>query len=255
MVDWNVALSTATRLVKPGPEISREGAAPPRSPSCGAARRGPRRTSPRSPACEAPSGTAPVLVVDRPRLDPGQPRRLPADPRPAERQGRREDQGQNPALVGIGARITGVEVGALLSYLAPKVLGQFDPFFPGVGAAGATAASDRPPGADCCWSRRTSSRSSASCSRRRTDFRLWVCLHEETHRVQFTAVPWLRGLSERADRPGRRLRRPRRRRRCPDAPRRHQAVSARPGERGASCRSSTWSRRRPSGRSSTGSPP
>src|SRR6266702_2482236 len=25
-----------------------------------------------------------------------------------------------------------------------------------------------------------------------SDFRLWVCVHEVTHRVQFTAIPWLR---------------------------------------------------------------
>ena len=65
MVDWSVALSTATRLVKPGPEISREGAATAVAEL--------RRCAERAEAyvtevtgLHAPSGTAPVLVVDRP---------------------------------------------------------------------------------------------------------------------------------------------------------------------------------------------
>ena len=37
--------------------------------------------------------------------------------------------------------------------------------------------------------RSCTSSGSSTCPTR--DFRLWVCLHEETHRVQFGAVPWL----------------------------------------------------------------
>ena len=185
MVDWNVALSTATRLVKPGPEISREGAATAVAEL--------RRCATRAEAyvtevtgLHAPSGTAPVLVVDRPswiqaNLDGFRQILNPLNDKVAEKL-----KDSNSTMASIGPRITGIEVGALLSYLAPKVLGQFDPFFPGTGTDGEPGgrlllvapnivAIERELGVDP------------------TDFRLWVCLHEETHRVQFTAVEWLRG--------------------------------------------------------------
>jgi coenzyme F420 biosynthesis associated uncharacterized protein len=78
----------------------------------------------------------------------------------------------------IGGRITGVQVGLVLGFLSGKVLGQFE-FF------------DRPGGqlllvAPNLVSVERQLKVSPS------DFRLWVCLHEVTHRVQFTAVPWLR---------------------------------------------------------------
>jgi coenzyme F420 biosynthesis associated uncharacterized protein len=70
-------------------------------------------------------------------------------------------------------------VGGLLGFMGSKVLGQFDPFYEPDGRLLLVAPNivhvEREIGADP------------------TDFRLWVCLHEETHRVQFTAVPWMRG--------------------------------------------------------------
>src|SRR5690606_33513820 len=69
-------------------------------------------------------------------------------------------------------------VGALLSFLSSKVLGQFDPFHGEAGRLLLVAPNvvhlERELDVDP------------------TDFRLWVCLHEETHRVQFAAVPWMR---------------------------------------------------------------
>ncbi|MGQ0629750.1 MAG: zinc-dependent metalloprotease [Sporichthyaceae bacterium] len=87
------------------------------------------------------------------------------------------------ALRGVGARITGVELGALLAFIGSKVLGQYEPFLP-VAATGE-------PGRlllvapNIVHVERELRVDPA-------DFRMWVCLHEETHRTQFTAVPWLR---------------------------------------------------------------
>ena len=78
----------------------------------------------------------------------------------------------------IGGRLTGVQLGVVLGFLSGKVLGQFE-FF------------DRPGGQLLLVAPNMVAveRQLKVDSR---DFRLWVCLHEVTHRVQFTAVPWLR---------------------------------------------------------------
>jgi coenzyme F420 biosynthesis associated uncharacterized protein len=91
--------------------------------------------------------------------------------------------GSNPAMTQLGSRVTGMEVGALLSYLATKVLGQFDPFYPGA---------EGEPGGRLLLVAPNIVSVERELEINPADFRLWVCLHEETHRVQFAAVPWLR---------------------------------------------------------------
>jgi coenzyme F420 biosynthesis associated uncharacterized protein len=193
MVDWTVALSTASRLVKPGPEISREGAAAAVADLRACAVRAEEYVQ-QVTGLSAARGTAPVLVVDRPRwieanIDGFRQVLAPLTEKTADRA-----KNANPALVSIGARITGVEVGALLSYLAPKVLGQFDPFYPGPQPAEVpTTSHDLPPGGRLLLVAPNIVAVERELDLEPRDFRLWVCLHEETHRVQFTAVPWLRG--------------------------------------------------------------
>src|SRR6478609_3530821 len=183
MVDWTVALNTATRLVKPGPEISREGAAAVVAELRGFANQAESYVR-QVTGMEAGSGTAPVLVVDRPRwiqanLDGFRQILGPLNAKAIERL-----KDTSSTAASLGPRITGVEVGALLSYLSSKVLGQFDPFYPGTNSTST--------GGRLLLVAPNIVSIERELDVEPSDFRLWVCLHEETHRVQFTAVPWLR---------------------------------------------------------------
>jgi len=175
MVDWTTAFNTATKLVKRSPEISRNGAAAVVSELREAAIRAEAYVV-EVTGLEAPANTAPVLVVDRPNWIQANLDSFQHLLRPLNAKATAKLKDGNPTLAQLGSQVTGVEVGALFSYLAPKVLGQFDPFHPGgrlLLVAPNIVAVERELEVDP------------------TDFRLWVCLHEETHRVQFTAVPWL----------------------------------------------------------------
>ncbi|MFU8873873.1 zinc-dependent metalloprotease [Micromonospora sp. SL4-19] len=94
------------------------------------------------------------------------------------------DKRPGPLTEAIGSRLTGMQAGTVLAYLSGRVLGQYEVFAGDPGQLLLVAPNivevERKLGADP------------------QDFRLWVCLHEVTHRTQFTAVPWMRAyfLSE-----------------------------------------------------------
>jgi len=78
----------------------------------------------------------------------------------------------------------GAQLGIVLSFLSGRVLGQYDPLTPsGPEATG--------PGVLLLVAPNII-KVERELAADPTDFRMWVCLHESTHRLQFTAVPWLR---------------------------------------------------------------
>jgi coenzyme F420 biosynthesis associated uncharacterized protein len=182
MIDWDLAVSAASRMAGPGPTISREQA----DATVAELKAGAHRSTPlvrEFTGLVAEERTAPVLVVDRrgwiqANADGFAQVLSPLIDRIQEKKG-----APSPIAEAVGSRITGLEVGTLLGFLSSKVLGQFDPFFAPPGSADAgrlllvapnIVHTETEMGVDPA------------------DFRLWVCLHEETHRVQFTAVPWMR---------------------------------------------------------------
>ncbi|HJR37267.1 MAG TPA: zinc-dependent metalloprotease [Nocardioidaceae bacterium] len=182
MIDWDLAVTAASKMAGPGPDISR----PEAEAVVAELRAGAERSTPlvrEFTGLVAEERTAPVLVVDRTgwiqaNVDGFATVISPLVDKLQEKKG-----APSPMAEAIGSRVTGVELGALLGFMSSKVLGQFDPFYAPAGSADAGRLLLVAPnivhvenelGVDP------------------TDFRLWVCLHEETHRVQFTAVPWMR---------------------------------------------------------------
>lgn len=84
----------------------------------------------------------------------------------------------------VTGRITGAQTGAVLAFISSGILGQYDPF-----ADNAGQGDDKGGALLLVYPNVISVERQLQLSPK--DFRLWVCLHEVTHRVQFTANPWL----------------------------------------------------------------
>jgi coenzyme F420 biosynthesis associated uncharacterized protein len=176
-VDWDLAAATAGALGKAGPTVSYSEAAEVvadlRRVTDEAASHVLEFTGLRPAVTHAP-----VRVVDRKDWASVNITglRQVITPLVAKLSGEREPSSFTSV---VGSRVTGVQAGTVLAYLSGKVLGQFEVFASDPGTLLLVAPNIV----------ETERRLDAEPH----DFRLWVCLHEVTHRTQFTAVPWLRG--------------------------------------------------------------
>ena len=177
MVDWDVAVTIGSRIAGEGPAVAADEA----TAAVAELRAGAERSTGlvrEFTGLVAAERTAPVLVVDRAGWVRANAQGFATVIEPVIEKLASKRGAPTGLTQAIGSRVTGAEVGLLLGFLGGKVLGQFDPFYAPHGrlllVAPNIVAVERELHADPA------------------DFRLWVCLHEETHRVQFTAVPWMR---------------------------------------------------------------
>lgn len=187
LVDWDLAASTAARLTPAGPQL-------------GAAEIAATVANLRELADVAVEHVhritgldsaqnlrdSQVLIVDRAAWAKANSRSFrvlmePALDRLAETRGQQLSAG----AAAVSGAVTGAQFGAILSFLAGKVLGQYDPF-------ASLAAPSAPAAGRLMFVAPNIVAVERELNVDPNDFRLWVALHEQTHRVQFAAAPWLR---------------------------------------------------------------
>lgn len=165
-VDWGFAATVGRRLARPGPPASDYTRRQVIDELSGAAAKAEPLV--RDVTGLATSGAVPAArIVDRPAWIAA-----------AAESMRLMMNGAEKPRGFLTGRVTGAQTGAVLAYVSSGILGQYDPFaaakqgclllvYPNVIAVERQLRIEP------------------------SDFRLWVCLHEVTHRVQFTANPWL----------------------------------------------------------------
>jgi coenzyme F420 biosynthesis associated uncharacterized protein len=175
-VDWEFARRTAQRVAGPGPQIGLSNARQAVVDLRQCAEAAVPLIAERS-GLSAPAEPGGVVVVDRSGWTDANARafRSLLEPLVHRLQG-----ADNTHSVGVGAKVTGAEIGFALGFLSSKVLGQYELF---------TESDAHTPRLLLVAPNIVNVELELGLVPR--DFRLWVCLHEETHRVQFTANPWL----------------------------------------------------------------
>ncbi len=173
-IDWSLAATVGRRIARPGPITTQYTLETARAElaTASAAAEGPvREVTGLADGLPVPAATI---------LDRGEWIGAAARSMSAMLGGGLDAAGIKP---GIAGRISGVQAGGLLAFMSGAILGQYDPFTP-----------DPRTGADGVLMLVTPNIIAVERSLKvvPSDFRLWVCLHEVTHRVQFSANPWLR---------------------------------------------------------------
>ncbi|HEX2497567.1 MAG TPA: zinc-dependent metalloprotease [Actinomycetes bacterium] len=183
LIDWGLAAMTADRLVRPGPQVSRAEAEEVVADL--------RRYADAAVGhvyevigLQASTSVAPIMVVDRRgwvRANMAGLREV-LIPLAEKVEERRSNSKAGDLALTVGSRVTGFEVGTVLAYLSSRVLGQYELFGESSNGSAGSLLLVAPNVVHIERELKVTP----------SDFRLWVCIHEETHRVQFTAVPWLR---------------------------------------------------------------
>ena len=168
-VDWSFAADIGAKLSRPGPvttDYTRDQAIAQLYESARTGSSAVREVTHLNEGAEVPE----ARVIDRKQWVRAATRSMRV------MTGGTEQTSKGPAGA-LTAKVTGAQTGGVLAFISSGILGQYDPF----GVDGGELLLVYPNVIAVERQLRV----------RPADFRLWVCLHEVTHRVQFRANPWL----------------------------------------------------------------